>query len=112
MRADHYRVEFQMAQLTIVYWRDIPAQVIVKSDAGTAKRQLSDRFQEAIDMVAMRAGAQGTEEYLADWRRDDPEHCSEDCEIEADKTMARIEADYDGPRLKRLIAVGGREDEE
>lgn len=101
-----------MAQLTIVYWRDIPAQVIVKSDTVSAKRQLTDRFQEAIDMVAMRAGAQGTEEYLADWRRGDPESCDGDCNNEADKAMARIEADYDGPRLKRLIAGGGREDEE
>jgi hypothetical protein len=101
-----------MAQLTIVYWRDIPAQVIVKSDTVSAKRQLTDRFQEAIDMVAMRAGAQGTEEYLADWRRGDPEPCDGDCNNEADKAMARIEADYDGPRLKRLIAGSGREDEE
>ena len=63
-------------------------------------------------MVAMRAGAQGTEEYLADWRRGDPEQCDGDCNNEADKAMTRIEADYDGPLLKRLIAGGGREDEE
>ncbi len=101
-----------MAQLTVVYWRDIPAQIIVRSQTGSAKRQLTDRFQEAIDMVAMRAGAQGTEEYLADWRRAGPEPCDDDCENEADKARARIEADYDGPRLKRLIAGGGRENEE
>ncbi|GBE43079.1 MAG TPA: hypothetical protein ENH05_00145 [Rhizobiales bacterium] len=101
-----------MAQLTIVYWRDIPAQVIVKSDTGSAKRRLTDRFQEAIDMVAMRAGAQGTEEYLADWRRGDPEPCGGDCENEADRARARIETGYDAPRLKRLISGGGREDEE
>ena len=101
-----------MARLTIVYWRDIPAQVIVKSDTGSAKRQLDDRFQESIDMVAMRAGAQGTEEYLADWRRGDPAPCGDDCNKEADRAKAQIEADYDSARLKRLIAGGGREDEE
>ena len=28
-----------MAQLTIVYWRDIPAQVIVKAGRRSAKRE-------------------------------------------------------------------------
>ena len=101
-----------MAQLTIVYWRDIPAQVIVKSDGNSAKRQLADRFQEAVDKAAMRARAHETDDYLNDWRRSKPEPCGDDCEIEADKVMARIEADYDESRLKRLIAAGGREDEE
>jgi len=101
-----------MAHLTIVYWRDIPAQVIVKSETDTAKRQLMDRFQEAIDMAAMRAKTHGTEEYLADWRRSDSEPCGDDCEIEADKAKARIETDYDESRLRRLVAAGGREDEE
>jgi hypothetical protein len=101
-----------MAQLTIVYWRDIPAQVIVKSDADAAKRQLTDRFQEAIDKAAMRARAHEMEDYLTDWRRSDPEPCDDDCEIEADKAKAQIEADYDDSRLKRLIAGGGREDDE
>ena len=42
-----------MAELTVVYWRDIPAQVIAKAGRKTAKRQLGDRFQDAIDLVEM-----------------------------------------------------------
>ena len=34
-----------MAQVTIVYWRDIPAQVIVKQGRTSAKRELAARFQ-------------------------------------------------------------------
>ena len=38
-----------MANLIIISWRDIPAQVIVKRARETAKVQLSQRFQEAVD---------------------------------------------------------------
>jgi len=38
-----------MAQLLVVYWRDIPAQVIVKAGRANAKRQLSERFEKAIE---------------------------------------------------------------
>ena len=61
-----------MASLTVVYWRDIPAQVIAKQGRKSAKKMLSDRFQEAIDRAAMRSGAAGTDDYLEDWRRGDP----------------------------------------
>ena len=44
------------ATLTVIYWRDIPAQVTAKGDAGSARAQLSDRFQKAIDAAAMKAG--------------------------------------------------------
>ncbi|TJW83977.1 MAG: hypothetical protein E5X43_21975, partial [Mesorhizobium sp.] len=43
-----------MADLIVVYWRDIPAQVIVKKGRQNAKRELPLRFTEAIDMSAMR----------------------------------------------------------
>ncbi|TIT71617.1 MAG: hypothetical protein E5W56_21600, partial [Mesorhizobium sp.] len=43
-----------MADLIVVYWRDIPAQVIVKKGRQNAKRELPLRFTEAIDMCAMR----------------------------------------------------------
>ena len=51
-----------MASLTIISWRDIPAQVVVKRGRETAKVQLSARFQEAVDRAAMRAGKGASDE--------------------------------------------------
>ena len=42
--------------MIVISWRDIPAQVVVKSGRETAKVQLALRFQEAVDRAAMRAG--------------------------------------------------------
>jgi len=98
-----------MADLVIVYWRDIPAQVIVKAGRKSEKRQLTDRFQEAIDMAAMRSGSAGTDAYLQEWRRAAPVPCSEDLGAAADAAAARLEQDYDKDRLKTLIASGGWE---
>jgi len=61
-----------MAEKVIVYWRDIPAQVIVRAGRKTAQRQLPERFEQAIDRAAMRAKLTGTDAYLAQWRRGDP----------------------------------------
>ena len=58
-----------MAQLTVIWWRDIPAQVIAKAGRANAKRELPQRFQDAIDRAAMRGGARETDAYLAEWRR-------------------------------------------
>ncbi|MCD2173286.1 virulence factor [Rhizobium sp. C4] len=97
-----------MADLIVVYWRDIPAQVIVKKGRATAKRELSLRFTEAIDMCAMRSGAAETDDYLAEWRKADPIPVSDDLEAEADKAAADLEAAYDKERLVALVHAGGR----
>lgn len=96
-----------MADTVVVYWRDIPAQVIVRAGRRSERRQLSGRFQEAIDMAAMRGGAAGTDAYLEEWRRADPEPCGDDLAAEADRLSAGLEAEYDKDRLKTLIANGG-----
>ncbi|MEM1040402.1 MAG: virulence factor [Pseudomonadota bacterium] len=99
-----------MAQLQIVYWRDIPAQVMVKAGRrNQAKRELSLRFTEAIDMAAMRTGAAESEDYLAEWRRGDPVDVGDDLEAEADAAMEKIETEYDKDRLVALVKNGGRE---
>jgi hypothetical protein len=99
-----------LAQLTIVYWRDIPAQVIVKAGRKAAKRELPLRFTEAIDMAAMRSGAAETDAYLAEWRRADPVDVSDDLEAEADRAAASIEADWPQDRLVAIAKAGGRMD--
>ena len=47
-----------MAQIKVIYWRDIPAQVIAETGRGRnrrqVKRELHKRFALAIDEAAMR----------------------------------------------------------
>lgn len=97
-----------MAQLIVVYWRDIPAQVIVKAGRTTAKRQLAERFEKAIDRAAMRANLRDTDSYLAEWRRADPVECGADLEAEAANAAARLEAEFTDERLAKLVASGGK----
>lgn len=96
-----------MARLTIVYWRDIPAQVIVKAGRKSAKKQLTERFEKAIDRAAMRAKLRDTDSYLAEWRRAEPVACGEDLETEAEAAARRLEADFDDTRLAALVEAGG-----
>lgn len=98
-----------MAQLIILYWRDIPSQVIVRRGRTSAKRELPRRFIEAIDASAMRSGAAGTDAYLADWRRADAVDCGDELEAEATAAAERLDAAYDKARLVALVAAGGHE---
>jgi hypothetical protein len=98
-----------MADLLIVYWRDIPAQVIVKKGRVSAKRQLTERFEKAIDRAAMRAQLRDTDSYLGEWRRADPVPCGEDLEVEAAAAAERLEAEWTDERLAKAVANGGRE---
>jgi hypothetical protein len=96
-----------MGSLTIISWRDIPAQVVVKRGRETAKAQLSPRFQEAVDRAAMRAGKGSSDAYLADWARSTPRPCGDDLNAEAAAEAARLEARYTDEDLERLIRAKG-----
>ncbi len=96
-----------MAQLIVVRWRDIPAQVIVKAGRKTARRQLSERFEKAIDMCAMRVGAKDEDAYLAEWRRGDPVEVDGEIEDAAEHAAAELEAAFDEQKLKQLIDNAG-----
>jgi hypothetical protein len=99
-----------MADLIVVYWRDIPAQVIVRKGRQNAKRELPLRFTEAIDMAAMRSGKADTDAYLEEWRKAAPVAVGDDLEAEADKAAAELDTKYDRERLVALAKAGGKED--
>jgi hypothetical protein len=96
-----------MATLSIISWRDIPAQVVVRRGRETAKVQLSARFQEAVDRAAMRAGRGSSDAYLADWKRSDGRPCGEDLSAEAAAEAARIESRFTDEQLEALIRAKG-----
>lgn len=93
-----------MAQITIVYWRDIPAQLIAGRGRTAEKIELSPRFLQAIDRAAMRSNARDTDAYLAAWNRRPTET---DTPLPA--LAAQIEQAYDQPRLDALAQAGGTE---
>lgn len=94
------------AELAIIRWRDIPAQVVAKRGREAARRELSPRFQVAIDRAAMYAGLFGTDEYLNEWVRD-ARPCGDDLESEADREATRLETEFTSEVLNDLASRGG-----
>ena len=95
-----------MPELTVIYWRDIPAQVTATEGSASVRVALPDRFQEAIDAAAMTAGLVGSSDYLAEWRRETRE-CGPDLAREVDAEAARLEAEFTPEHLQRAVDAGG-----
>ena len=96
-----------MADVIVVYWRDIPAQVIVGKGRKAAKVQLPERFEQAIDRAAMKIGAEDTDSYLAEWRKASAYEVEGEQADVAQSEANRIDAEYDQTKIKQLIAKDG-----
>lgn len=94
---------------TLIYWRDIPSQVILQRGRSREKAMLSARFQEAIDRAAMRAGKGSSDAYMSEWDR-------RTSRIETDLALSelaaaevtRLEAEYSDEHLTQLIRSHGK----
>ena len=95
-----------MASLTVIWWRDIPAQVIAREGRQSHKIVLHPRFQTAIDRAAMNAGRKKWDDYIDEWRK---EHrpCGDDLAPEAQAEADRLDREYTRDVLKRLVESGG-----
>ena len=92
--------------LTVIWWRDIPAQVIAKDRRQAHKVVLHPRFQVAIDKAAMKAGLKAASDYIGEWRRE-ARACGEDLEQVANDEATRLESHYTKDVLARLVTAGG-----
>ena len=97
-----------MVKVVLISWRDIPAQVVVQRGRTREKAQLSQRFYEAIDRAAMRAGKGSSDAYIAEWRRDTTKlDTTDDLQEIADNEIKRLEAEYSDERLLQMIRNHG-----
>jgi hypothetical protein len=94
------------ATLTVIWWREIPAQVIAKDRRQSHKIVLHPRFQVAIDRAAVKAGMKQFDRYIEQWRRE-ARPCGDDLKAEAETEAARLESEYPKERLNALVAAGG-----
>jgi hypothetical protein len=97
-----------VATLTVIWWRDIPAQVLARDGRRASKTMLHPRFQVAIDKAASRAGRRAYNDYIAEWRKVQ-RACGDDIEAEVRAETERLEAEYTKHRLAELIVSGGVE---
>jgi len=96
-----------MARVTILYWQEIPSVVEARDRGGRHhKIELSPRFQELIDLVAMKKRLAGTDAYLAHWNKGTPEVREGDPETVATTVAGDIEARYDAIRAEALAKCG------
>jgi hypothetical protein len=95
-----------MATLTVIWWRDIPAQVLARDGRRASKVVLHPRFQVAIDKAASRAGKRAYNDYIEEWRKV-ARACGDDLEAEVTAESNRLEAEYDKHLLAELIQSGG-----
>ena len=98
------------ARLTIIRWRDIPAQVVASRGREKVRVELPPRFQVAIDRAAMKAGLVGTDAYLEEWTQGS-RTCDEDLTDAVKEEAARLEETYDQTRLNRLVSGSGLEED-
>jgi len=84
-----------MAKYRVMYWQEIPSVVEARAGREKAKVQLSQPFQELIDLIAMRRKLDGSDDYLKHWNKGEWQARAGTADEVAAMVGAEIEADFD-----------------
>ena len=95
-----------MVKLILISWRDIPSQVIVQRGRQREKAMLSQRFQELIDLVAMKKKLAGTDAYLEQWNKGPRTDRNGSAGEVVQAVAAELEADFDTIRTDAIAKCG------
>jgi methanogenic corrinoid protein MtbC1 len=87
---------------TVIWWGDIPSQVVVREGERSLKVELPPRFQEAIDRAAMGGGQAGTDAYMTGWVRSE-RPCSGDLQAELDREVEALARRFPEAELDRIV---------
>lgn len=91
-----------MAQVKVMYWKEIPYGVRASDGARQVTRQLPAAFQEAVDAAAMADGDTDAAAYQAGFTWAAARERPGGVEEAADAAVAEIVAAYPAERLQRL----------
>lgn len=94
------------AELTVIRWRDIPAQVVARAGDSSARALMPGTFQEAIDAAAMVAGLTESDDYMTNFQMD-RRPCGAELEAEVQAELARLTEAWPDDVLRATIRSGG-----
>jgi hypothetical protein len=95
-----------MANYQIVYWQDIPSQVDARDGGKAHKEPLSQRFQELIDLVAMKKKITQSDDYINGWSKSDKSERAGSASDVARSVAQELESRFDEIRAKALAQCG------
>jgi hypothetical protein len=81
-----------MATYKVLYWQEIPTQVIAEDDENEVSLPLADKFMERIEEAAMSRGLAGGDDYLAQWKWGDEQQRAGSADEVAQAVKAELEA--------------------
>ena len=95
-----------MAQLKVVYWRDIPGRVVIREGRRSTRLRLSPRFMKAIERAAYRLKKKQKDAFFDPWRDVEQPHDGNVRE-QARELVQHIEEQYTEEVLESLIRASG-----
>jgi hypothetical protein len=98
----------ERAELVVIWWRDLPAQVNAQRGRERAQVLLPERFQRAIDRARRKGKVDTADEEVRQWRRDARPLVGEPGAA-ARAEAERLDAEYPQDRLGRIAVRGGWE---
>ncbi|MCP4077439.1 MAG: hypothetical protein GY744_14805 [Gammaproteobacteria bacterium] len=95
-----------MAKLKIVYWHDIPAQVVMRIGRRNERFRLSYKFADAIDRASNRLKKRGEDALFDPWQTVE-QAFQGNIQEQAQLLVKQLEENYNDEVLDRLIRASG-----
>jgi alkanesulfonate monooxygenase SsuD/methylene tetrahydromethanopterin reductase-like flavin-dependent oxidoreductase (luciferase family) len=92
-----------MARYRIVHWKEIPSLVEAADADRTARHQLSQKFQDLIDALAMRENATEEDAYLEGWGQGAWTERAGSADEVAEAVAAEIEDGFQTLLMRRFL---------
>ncbi len=96
-----------MARYRIVHWKEIPSVVEAADGDQTARRQLSQKFQDLIDALAMRENSTEGDAYLDGWAQGEWVERDGSPDEVAGAVAAELEDGFQAILMKRFLPKPG-----
>jgi hypothetical protein len=98
-----------VAKLKIVYWNDIPGQVVMREGRRSTRIRLSPRFMKAIERAAYRLKKQQKDAFFDPWH-DVEQPFNGDIREQAKILVRQLEEQYSEAVLDKLIRASGKDE--